>query len=83
MRLGNSCCESGNTNYRAIYRRINFKSQFNLDPMTGALFAFTNNRKSGIEFIIYVVPLVARNLLLLIYNGDPFKFKFQKNWKEI
>jgi transposase len=85
------------------------KSQFNLDPMDGALFAFTNNRKSGIKFIIYdgqgywfcykrlsqgriqwwpsgsdaVVPLDARNLLLLIYNGDPLKVQFQGDWRKI
>lgn len=85
------------------------KNQFNLDPLGGALFAFTNHRRSGVKFIIYdgqgywfcykrlsqgrmnwwptgtekVAPLDARNLLLLMYNGDPSKVQFQSNWKEL
>lgn len=85
------------------------KNKMDLDPMGGALFAFTNTRRSGIKFIVYdgqgywfcykrlsqgrikwwpsgsesALPLDARNLLLMIYNGDPLKVKFQSDWKEI
>jgi transposase len=85
------------------------RGSFNIDPLDGALFAFTNRRRSGIKFIIYdgqgywfcykrlsrgklrwwpkgegvVASLDVRNLLLLIYNGDPTLIKFQSDWKSV
>ncbi len=85
------------------------KQHLLLDPMEGSLFAFTNNRRMGIKFIIYDGQgywccykrlsrgrlvwwptgegpsslIDARNLLLLIYNGDPQKVKFQSDWKKV
>jgi len=85
------------------------KQYFNLNPLEGAMFAFTNTRRSGIKFLIYdgqgywfcykrlsqgrlrwwpsgdgdVSSIDARNLLLLIYNGDPGQVKFKANWKNV
>lgn len=85
------------------------KYKMNLDPMSGALFVFTNRARSGIKILVYdgsgfwachkrlsqgklkwwpqgkevYLDLAAKELQILIWNGNPSLIGLPDDWKKI
>lgn len=85
------------------------KYELRKDPMNGAMFVFSNRRRSGLKILVYdgqgywvchkrlsegrikywprgkriCIEMLAKELQVLIYNGDPGSTKSQEEWRSV